>query len=90
MIHFTLSPESAEVVMTIIQRTKKITTAPLQFAIFGEVCSKVKLFIKTTKKNLSDGIDQGHPTTVFCKISVRGRGNCLEFSIARETLKNCR
>ena len=53
MIHFTLSPESAEVVMTIIQRTKKITTTPPQFAIFGEVCSKVKLFIKT-KKNLSD------------------------------------
>ena len=49
MIHFTLTPESAEVVMTIIQRTKKITTAPLQFAIFGEVCSKVKLFIKTKK-----------------------------------------
>ena len=49
MIHFTLSPESAEVVMTIIQRTKKITTAPLQFAIFGEVCSKVKLFIKIKK-----------------------------------------
>ena len=89
MIHFTLSPESAEVVMTIIQRTKKITRAPLRFAIFGEVCSKVKLFIKI-KKKLSDGIDQGHPTTVFCKISVRGRGNCLEFSIARETLKICR
>ena len=49
MIHFTLPPESAEVVMTIIQRTKKITTAPLQFAIFEEVCSKVKLFIKTKK-----------------------------------------
>ena len=49
MIHFTLSPESAEVVMTIIQRTKKITTAPPQFAIFGEVYSKVKLFIKTKK-----------------------------------------
>ena len=25
---------------------------------------------------------QGHPTTVFCKISVRRSKNCLEFSIA--------
>ena len=30
---------------------------------------------------------QGHPTTVFCKISVRGRENCLEFSIAWGRLK---
>ena len=50
MIHFTLSPESAEAVMTIIQRTKKITTAPPQFTIFGEVCSKGKLFFKTKIK----------------------------------------
>ena len=50
MIHFTLSPGSAEAVMIITQMTKKITTAPPQFAIFGEVCSEVKLFIKTKKK----------------------------------------
>ena len=27
-------------------------------------------------------LNQGHPTTVFCKISVRRRKDCLEFSIA--------
>ena len=30
---------------------------------------------------------QGHPTTVFCKISVRRSKNCLEFSIAWGRLK---
>ena len=29
---------------------------------------------------------QGHPTTVFCKISVRRSKNCLEFSITRGRL----
>ena len=30
---------------------------------------------------------QGHPTTVFCKISVRRSKYCLEFSIAQTWLK---
>ena len=32
-------------------------------------------------------ISQGHPTTVFCKKSVRRSKNCLEFSIAWGRLK---
>ena len=32
---------------------------------------------------------QGHPTTVFCKASVRRIKYCLKFSIIREWLKVC-
>ena len=46
-----------------------------------------KQIAPTAKQKLSNkysniDIDQGHPTTVFCKISVRRSKCCLEFSIA--------
>ena len=35
----------------------------------------------------SSQYSQGHPTTVFCKISVRRSKYCLEISIAQKKLK---
>ena len=35
----------------------------------------------TSRKIIADMIIQGHPTTTFCKISVRRSKYCLEFSI---------
>ena len=37
--------------------------------------------------NWQEPITQGHPTTVFCTISVQGSNNSLEFSIAWERIK---
>ena len=40
-----------------------------------------------SKNNFNKDFVQGHPTTVFCEISVRRSKNCLEFSIAWGKLK---
>ena len=51
----------------------------------------VKANTKTMKiRFFGNLLNQGHPTTVCCKISVRRNKYCLEFSIAWERFKNSR